>query len=799
VKIKGIGETILRFRRAVGVILVAATLYMSWWAAEVRIATRFIDFFPHQHHNVVLSERFGRFGGNETLVVMVQVRKGDIFNAATLKKIQKLTQEVDGLPGVNHYEVLSLSSFRTVYAQLVTGGIDLRPFMYPSIPERPEEIVALKRKISAHRGPLRHLVSEDNKSTVITATLKEPFTDHADFVRALRRIVANNRDNDHDIYVTGESVVRGYGHYYLPALAAILVTACGAIVFALYATLGSYWDWWVPLLTASGTAVWGLGFMGWIGYSFDPLMLVVPFILTARNISHAVAWQRRYYRTFDELEDCRAACAATIDAALMPGLVAIAADVTGIVFVSFSGIPVLDHAARAGVVWLGAGLPMIYILQPVVVSYLGAPANVRGFEHGRKLSRRAEPLVDRIVEVPVTAGALRKLTLAGALALLIVGVVSAINVEVGYTEPGTPLYRRESRVNRDAGAIARKFPADEAWVLFSTPPFPHSQSVLAPEVLRLADDLRSHLLKDSGVIQVLSFASSVIRPFNQIFHYGHPKYFGIPNNVQEAGNLWYLFASRSAPGGMQRYIVDSDAKDTCIRVLLRDHTAATLARVQHEIKEFLKSYTDRNPAYARVEVNYMAGVAGLYAAADEVLYRVGLINIVMVLGCVYILCTVLFRSFVAGMLLVLSSVLANFAAFTYLYLFGIQLTIDTLPVISLAIGLGIDHAITVVSRVHAEVAAGHGLDDAIRISLSRGGAGALGAACAMIGGIVPWMFSPALFHHQMAVLLTILLAANLLASLWVLPAVISSLAPRFISSAMGAAPGAGATVASTAA
>jgi hypothetical protein len=33
----------------------------------------------------------------------------------------------------------------------------------------------------------------------------------------------------------------------------------------------------------------GLGFVGLMGYDFAPLMLVVPFILTARDMSHAIA------------------------------------------------------------------------------------------------------------------------------------------------------------------------------------------------------------------------------------------------------------------------------------------------------------------------------------------------------------------------------------------------------------------------------------------------------------------------------------------------------------------------------
>ncbi len=774
------GELVLRFRRAIGAVLIAATLVMAYWAAKVNISTRFIDFFPAEHKNVVLAKRFHQFGGAQALVLMLQVKQGDIFNLDTLRKIQEISKEVDWLPGVNHQEVFSLSSYRIAYAQAVPGGLNVKPFMYPSVPETDAEIVALKQRIFAHREQLRHLISDDNKSTLISASFNEDGLDYKELFKRIRRIVAANQDARHDIYIAGEPVVRGYDYYYLPSIIGIFVLACLIIVLVLYANLGAYTSWWVPVLTGSCSAVWGMGFVGLMGYGFDPLMLVVPFILTARDMSHAISWQRRYYTVLNELEDRRAACVKTANLMLVPGLVAIAADITGIVFISFSGIPVLDHIARAGTVWLGASLLMVFVFQPILMSYLPTPRHTWNFERNRELARHLEPFVERIVEVPVTPGWTRRLLVSGAAGLLILGVVSALKIQVGYNHPGTPLYRPDAKVNTDAEAIGRKFPVDEGWVLLTTPPYPDVQSVLAPNMLRLADHMRAFLLRDPAVKQVISFASTVICPFNQMFHYGHPKYFGIPHNPQQAGNLWYLFLGGTAPGDMEHYISNTEAKETCIRVMLRDHTAPTLDRIQHQIGAFLKAYSDGKPDYSRILVSYMAGPAGLYAAADEVLYRVTMVNIGLVLVCLFIFCTALFGSWLAGFLFVFSCVLANFTAFIYMYLCGIQLTIDSVPVISLAIGLGIDYGISTVSSMRAEVMAGHQLDDAIRVALKNAGESVLSTFCVMMGGILPWVFSPAQFHHHMGMLLTILLATNVLAAIWIVPAFISWSGPGFI-------------------
>ncbi len=100
-----------------------------------------------------------------------------------------------------------------------------------------------------------------------------------------------------------------------------------------------------------------------------------------------------------------------------------------------------------------------------------------------------------------------------AVGLLGLGVVAAFNIQVGYSQPGTPLYQPDAQVNIDAGAIGQKVFRRQR-VMFSTPPFPHIQSVLAPNVLRLADHLRGFLLTDPSLTQVISFASAVISPFN---------------------------------------------------------------------------------------------------------------------------------------------------------------------------------------------------------------------------------------------------------------------------------------------
>jgi hypothetical protein len=50
----------------------------------------------------------------------------------------------------------------------------------------------------------------------------------------------------------------------------------------------------------------------------------------------------------------------------------------------------------------------------------------------------------------------------------------------------------------------------------------------------------------------------------------------------------------------------------------------------------------------------------------------------------------------------------------------------------------------------------------------------------MVGGILPWVFSPLQFHSQMSVLLSFLMFTNMIAGILILPAFIAWARPGFI-------------------
>ena len=776
-----IGDFVLRFRAIIGGILLLISAILGYYCTQVNVATKFDDFFPINHPNVQLYHQWQKYGGAQTLSVMIQVKDGDIFNYSVLKKIQDIQYDVDKLPGVDHNEVLSLASYRVSYAEATPGSLNIKPIMFPNVPKSADDIAALKKIVLANLANISQYVSPDMKSAVVKASFNELGLDYKTLFNQVQDIVKKYQDPNVDILVAGEPIIRGYGYYYEPTVGVLFMIAVGVMILILWLTGGQRSRWWAPIVTGFLSAIWGLGFVGVMKYDFDPVMLVIPFILTARDMSHGIQWQGRYHDELDRLGDKYAACAATTDFMLPPGLLSILADISGIIFISFGGIPVLQHIALAGTVWLAGSLTMVFIFQPILMSYLPVPE----VKHRRErkpgaLGKSIGESLEWFVHVPTRPGRLRMALLGAAGFFLIYGVVAGVKSRIGYASAGTPLYQPNAKVNQDIKAVGKKFPLEEAWVILTTPPYPDKQSVLGLEVLRMVDDMRTALLYDPKVAQVEEFSSTVSANLNELFHYGYPKYLAVPDSQEMSGNLWFLFINGSAPGELERYISNRISDDTCIRVLLKDHTYDTLNEIRDRIKAFVAERVTSDPALSNVKVLYVAGIAGLYLGANDVLKQLDFLNITFVLAVVWMFCLFSFRSFVAAFMFLFACVLANFGAFIYMNFRNIGLTIDTIPVISLGIGLGVDYGIYMIARIRDEVMGGMDVDDAIVLALKTTGVAVFNTFLVMIGGIFPWIFSPLLFHSQMSTLLIFLMGTNMIAGCIILPCYLSWARPKFV-------------------
>jgi predicted RND superfamily exporter protein len=706
---------------------------------------------------------------------MLRVKDGDIFNTQTLHAIQDITDQANKMDGVDHNEVFSLSSYRVIYAHALPGVLESKPFMYPKVPDTPEKIAALKNLVQTNRDQIAGLVTTDLKGALVIASFNEGELNYKALFDGVQQIINRYQNANTRIYASGPVMFTAWGYHYLPRIGFIFFVSLMLMVLLSYLCLGRRGGWWAPVVTGACSAIWGVGFMSLRGYDFDPTMLVIPLILTARNLGHGIQWQARFYEEFDESNDKISACVAAADAMLRPGLIAVLICVAGIVFFGLSDIPVLRQIGIGGAVWLAVSLIVVFIGQPILTSYLKTP------------ELRPQPTSDEagwLAGIAGTAAApgLPRLMVAGAAGLaIVIGLVAYSRVRIGYQTPGTPIYQRSAKINRDTAEIDRFVPTNFAWVVLETPEYPSPASTMGTKTLRMADDLAAYLVARGDAVAVIGFANIAEKPMNMLLHNGSPKYFALPDTELLSATLWNFFFGSSAPDEPKAYFAfEPSARNANIRLLLPDHTTARLQKLRADLDTFVQERITPDPDLKGVTALYVGGEAGLYLAIDDVTAALNLRNLILVLSAIFVIGAVFFFSILAGVLLVILAVMANALGFVYMNYHVIGLTVDTIPVISLGIGLGLSFAVYVLARIQEEAASGSSANDPVNSALRKTGPAVLGSFIVIVGGLVPWVFSPILFQNEMSEILILLMITNLIAGVIVLPALIAWLRPRFM-------------------
>jgi predicted RND superfamily exporter protein len=177
------------------------------------------------------------------------------------------------------------------------------------------------------------------------------------------------------------------------------------------------------------------------------------------------------------------------------------------------------------------------------------------------------------------------------------------------------------------------------------------------------------------------------------------------------------------------------------------------------------------------------GIMGILAAVNEEVERGHLANISLIFLVIFLLHSITYRSIPSGSIILLQIATATMVSLAYMALRGLGLNVNTLPVQAVGVGIGVDYAIYIVDRIRQEVPrTGGDIDEAIRISVRTTGLAVTFTATTLVGGIFFWIFSSLRFQAEMAQLLTVLMAVNMMGAITVVPAFYSILRPKVATS-----------------
>lgn len=695
------------------------------------------------------------FGGANRVLISLCDESGNIYNPDFFDKLKKIHDQLFFIPGVNRSQVLSLFSPSVRFTEIVEQGFTGGPVIPANFVNDNQGLQVVKRNVEKS-GQVGRLVSNDYSCAMITALLLDfdPSTekpiDTIGFAKQLEQEIRGQyQTQQHSIHIIGFAkmvgdVASGAKEVVMFFGIAILITA-----LLVYFFCHSFRLMLFPVCCSVIAMVWKLGILSLLGFGLDPMSILLPFLIFAIGVSHGV-------QMINAIGKNVATGLSTLDAAklsfntlFLAGFIALLSDCIGFITILSIDIGVIQELAIAASIGVGVIILTNLLLLPVLVSYIKfSPQYLTKVSKSR--SAKIWPYLIKLTHHKKAVG-----VVICAFALLIFGLIQSQQLKVGDLHAGAPALHESARYNQDTFLITEKFGVgvDILSVIAETEP----DACTDYQVMKNIDDFQWRLTQLPAVQSSISL-TSVTKIITAGYNEGNLKWQVLPRN---SATLAQSVSRVETSTGL----LNTDCSAMQIVLYLTDHKAQTIAQVIEMVKQDRSLYQLDN-----LKFSLASGPAGVMAATNEAVKAAQLPMMLYVYTAVFVLCLLSFKSLRATIAVVLPLFVVSTLAQALMTYLQIGLTVYTLPVIALGVGIGVDYGIYILSTMSAKLKQGASLNQAYLEALKERGSAVIFTGLTLAIGVSTWLLSALKFQVDMGILLTFMFIVNMLAAVIILPA-----------------------------
>lgn len=726
---------------------------------RLQIDAGFEKMIPLSHpYMQTLLEYRNTFGGANRVLIALHHRDGDIYDPDFMRMLERVTDAVFYLPGIDRATVTSLFTPNVRFIEIIEEGFAGGNVIPAGFGFSSEELQTVRENV-LKSGQVGRLVANDHSAALVSAVILEvdPLTgrrlDYRVMAQGLEAIRAEHESDAISLHIIGFAKaigdiadgVRGVLVFFGISLVLTL------LLLVLY--LGSRRLAALVVLTALVPVVWLLGLLPLLGFGIDPMSILLPFLIFAIAVSHAVQMVHGWRLAVLEGRTSMGAAAAAFRRLVVPAMMALVTTAVGfLVILKIEIAMVRELALTAG---LGVALILIsnLLVLPLLLSWVQLPARQRQ----RSLQRAVagDWLWQRLVWAADPQVARWILLLVGL--SLVWAAWEARNLQIGDAGSGVPELRADARYNRDAALISDSFSIGVNVLSVIVQSQGHEGACTDHEIMSALDGFERAARGIDGVASVLGLAG-LARAINAGWHEGDPRWRELsPNPV--------VLAQSVTPVDTASGLLDTSCDAMQIMLFLRDHDGPTLAHVVRELQRFGAQFGRDD-----LEFRLAAGNSGVMAATNEAVDAASWTILILVFGVIGLLFWGQFRSWRATVCILVPLAAVAVLSSALMALLGIGLKVATLPVIAIAVGIGVDYGIYLYECLERRRRAGEGLLDAYRVALRERGTAVLFTAATMSIGVGTWYFSALQFQADMGVLMAFMFIVNMIGALVLLPA-----------------------------
>jgi len=603
------------------------------------------------------------FGSDE--IIRVVIKADNIFDTLTFKKIESLAAQASEIKGIRR--IISLPDIRKTID--ISGNRDLA------------EIAQILEGVQLFR---KNLFSPDHKETVLTLVLEQDVDPDA-VIAAVRKMIAE-APKELSLYQIGMPLVsqtlarltqKDFLH--LPPITFLLIAIVLLLLYRnfLYLIL--------PLACVSFALTWTFGFMALTRIPLSMLTMIVPVFLIAVGTAYCLHIVAEYLSQVNRVETPREAALQTFASITLPTTLAILTTAIGLGSLMVNRITTIREFA----VFACFG---IFSLMVVLLTFMPAAMAVIPFPKKKEETLPDKPglfdrLLDWIARLDLDHQRIT-LPILGAFTVFCLIGIFQVRVEtnpVGYFKEDVPVSRHFHDIYKN---LSGSFPINVSMAGNEEDFYENPEHIAAiARMQRFIETL-------PGVDKTISFAD-----YMQLVNYAsnryEAEYYKLPEEGFEVRMLINSYRMMLGEDMLLRFMKD-DFSQTNIMLLTHISSSRAFLETRNKILAYAEENFSKDLTWDVTGFGMVISESSHQLTSGQV--KSLAITMVLVFGIMFLL----FLSSKVGAIAIVPNLFPIIVNFGIMGWFGVELSMVTSLIASIAIGLAVDDTIHYLVRYNRE-------------------------------------------------------------------------------------------------
>ncbi|MCD4681390.1 MAG: MMPL family transporter [Bacteroidales bacterium] len=734
-------QVILKFRWIIIIVVIMLTAFLAYQIKSLNINSDIISSLPDDDPDALLFKKIGeQFGGFEMGMIILETE--NIFQGEVLEHIRQITDSLKMTDGIS--SVTSLTSIIDIRGG--EYGIEIGELVDEyDLPDTPEELINLRDRVLSKEMYRGVIVSEDETATLIIFTLPDD-ADAKDVATKVKEKV-NSLDLPENIYFSGSPMMVTYiAELISDDLKRLIPLAFLLISFILFLGFRTIRGVLLPLLTAVIAIIWTLGIMSLSGYKVSMISNNIPIILLAIGSAYTIHVLNRINQCKEK--DREKALRLALSYIIVPVILAALTTIIG--FISFVFGAYLSMIRDFGI------FTALGTFFTAILSIFFVPAIISALYRNAKDPAKQDKKYRKSILSNNVLAPLKKLLFLhpkyilftwSILILLSIGGTFMIKRSVNIQE-----YFRKGNPTRIAEEImTEKFGGSKPiFVLFKG-------DMQSPAVLQTMIKTEKYMKESPDITSTQSIAD-LIKEIMYVIGEGKT----IPDEKDKIEQLWFLLEGNDI---MSKFVNEDLSEGIILSKFVSPDNEA-----KKEFSDYMNKFIEENSTEdCLIEITGMPFVD--VTMDRSLLYsQLGSLSIAIIF--VIIIVGLILGSFKSGMYSTIPIVASIIILFGFMGVAGISLNIATVLVASVALGIGIDYSIHIISHFNDSFNKTGDIQKALEDIIMISGKAILINVSSVAVGFLVLLFSEMVPLQYFGLLIALSMVGSSLGALTLLPVIL---------------------------